>query len=246
MITDTSVYLLGVTILASALHLLFEFLAFQSDINFWQGNKSLAGLSTRTLITDLASQIIVFLFLVESEASLLVVVPSGIAILIQIWKVWKATGISISLSSKTLLQIHFKRWEEVENAKNNDQTKAVSEPKTNEVVSTTTDAVIDGNQPTKSSGFSEEMEEKLARATLEADRFATHYIGSALIPLVLALVVRSLVYDRHKSWYSWFIGSLTSCVYTFGFVFMCPQLYINHKLKSVSHLPWNVSCVIIS
>ena len=38
--------------------------------------------------------------------------------------------------------------------------------------------------------------------------------------------------------YSWGIGSLTGCVYAFGFVLMCPQLFINHKLKSVSHLPW--------
>ena len=36
-------YLSGVTMLASSLHLLFEFLAFQSDIAFWSGNKSLAG-----------------------------------------------------------------------------------------------------------------------------------------------------------------------------------------------------------
>merc|ERR1712187_722777 len=27
-------------------------------------------------------------------------------------------------------------------------------------------------------------------------------------------------------------------VYTFGFIMMTPQLYINYKLKSVEHLPW--------
>jgi len=27
-------------------------------------------------------------------------------------------------------------------------------------------------------------------------------------------------------------------VYTFGFILMTPQLFINHHLKSVSHLPW--------
>ena len=36
LITDTNVWLLAVTILASVLHLLFEFLAFQSDIAFWR------------------------------------------------------------------------------------------------------------------------------------------------------------------------------------------------------------------
>ena len=87
LISDTSVYLLGITILASLLHLVFEFLAFQSDIQFWRDNKSLAGLSTRALVTDLLSQSVVFLFLVESDSSLLVTVPSFFGILIQGWKV---------------------------------------------------------------------------------------------------------------------------------------------------------------
>lgn len=34
------------------------------------------------------------------------------------------------------------------------------------------------------------------------------------------------------------LQSLVGCVYTFGFVLMCPQLYLNYKLKSVAHLPW--------
>jgi hypothetical protein len=87
LIAETSVYLLGITMLASMLHLLFEFLAFQSDISFWKENKSLAGLSARTVVTDLISQIIVFLFLVDSNSSLLVIVPAFFGILIQIWKV---------------------------------------------------------------------------------------------------------------------------------------------------------------
>ena len=27
-------------------------------------------------------------------------------------------------------------------------------------------------------------------------------------------------------------------MYTFGFVQMVPQLYINYRLKSVAHMPW--------
>jgi len=38
-VSDTSVYLLAVTLLASVLHLLFEFLAFKSDVQFWRKNK---------------------------------------------------------------------------------------------------------------------------------------------------------------------------------------------------------------
>jgi hypothetical protein len=87
LISDTSIYMLGVTLLASVLHLLFEFLAFQSDIAFWSDNKSLAGLSTRSLITDLASQFVVVLFLVDSNTSLLVTIPAAIGVVIQMWKV---------------------------------------------------------------------------------------------------------------------------------------------------------------
>ena len=79
--------MLGITLLASLLHLLFECLAFQSDISFWQQNKSLAGLSARTVLTDLISQVIVFLFLVDSDTSLLVTIPAGFGLLIQTWKV---------------------------------------------------------------------------------------------------------------------------------------------------------------
>jgi hypothetical protein len=44
----------------------------------------------------------------------------------------------------------------------------------------------------------------------------------------------------YKSWYSWLISNLANAVYTFGFISMCPQLYVNYRLKSVAHLPWKV------
>jgi len=32
-------------------------------------------------------------------------------------------------------------------------------------------------------------------------------------------------------------SNAANCVYTLGFVSLCPQLFINYKLKSVAHLP---------
>ena len=34
------------------------------------------------------------------------------------------------------------------------------------------------------------------------------------------------------------LGSVVGCVYTFGFIMMTPQLFINYKLKSTAHMPW--------
>ena len=50
LIADTKTWLLAVTMLASVLHLLFEFLAFKSDVDFWKNNKSMKGLSFRSYV----------------------------------------------------------------------------------------------------------------------------------------------------------------------------------------------------
>lgn len=46
------------------------------------------------------------------------------------------------------------------------------------------------------------------------------------------------MYEKHKSWYSFVVGTAVGFVYTFGFIGMTPQLFINYKLKSVAHMPW--------
>eukprot|EP00913_Durusdinium_trenchii_P024619 g23111.t1 len=43
---------------------------------------------------------------------------------------------------------------------------------------------------------------------------------------------------QHRGWYSFFVSTAAGGVYTFGFVMMTPQLYINYKLQSVEHMPW--------
>ena len=46
---ETSPWLLGLTFVVSLLHMLFDFLAFKNDIQFWRKKKSMAGMSVRTL-----------------------------------------------------------------------------------------------------------------------------------------------------------------------------------------------------
>ena len=85
------------------------------------------------------------------------------------------------------------------------------------------------------------------------------YMSYVLYPVVVGYSIYSLRYEAHKGWYTWVLGSLVGAVYTFGFIMMTPQLYINYKLKSVSatrpgtrrlvdahsclqvaHMPWRV------
>ena len=46
--------------------------------------------------------------------------------------------------------------------------------------------------------------------------------------------------------WSWAIHALAHGVYTFGFVLMTPQLFINYKLKSVAHLYGNFDIIILT
>ncbi|CAG8571160.1 14794_t:CDS:10 [Funneliformis caledonium] len=79
-----------------------------------------------------------------------------------------------------------------------------------------------------------ESEEK----TKEYDRLAFKYLSWIAYPLLTSYAIYSLVYNSHKSWYSFVLSTLVGFVYAFGFIMMTPQLFINYKLKSVAHMPW--------
>ncbi|KAF7456422.1 cleft lip and palate transmembrane protein 1 (clptm1) protein [Cryptosporidium felis] len=78
-------------------------------------------------------------------------------------------------------------------------------------------------------------QEKLSR---HYDSIAIKYMSIMLIPCISAYAGYSLKYHKFRNWYSFIISTLAGTVYTFGFIMMTPQLYINYKLKSVDHLPW--------
>ena len=73
--------------------------------------------------------------------------------------------------------------------------------------------------------------------TQEYDEIAFRYLYIVAVPLLLAYAVYSLVYETHKSWYSFVIETLVGSVYAYGFLMMVPSLYINYRLKSVAHMP---------
>uniref|UniRef100_M8CIG0 Cleft lip and palate transmembrane protein 1-like protein n=1 Tax=Aegilops tauschii TaxID=37682 RepID=M8CIG0_AEGTA len=180
-------YLLGLTMIVSLFHSLFDFLAFKNDIQFWNKNKSMEGLSAKSVVLNFICQLIIFLYLLDNDTSWMILASSGVGVCIEFWKIGKA--------------MH------VENK------------------------------------------------TKEYDALAMKYLTYVLLVLMAGFAIYSLKYDKHKSWYSWILSSLTSCVYMFGgiaacvkinrsggdhsrFIMMCPQLFINYKLKSVAHMPW--------
>eukprot|EP00118_Oscarella_pearsei_P001954 m.8995 g.8995 ORF g.8995 m.8995 type:complete len:531 (+) comp21015_c0_seq1:75-1667(+) len=92
---DTNLYLLSLTFFVSAFHLLFDFLAFKNDITYWKERESMAGLSSRTVAWRCFSQFVIFLYLMDEDTSLIVIIPAGIATVIEFWKVTKAYKLSL-------------------------------------------------------------------------------------------------------------------------------------------------------
>ncbi|KAL3908242.1 MAG: hypothetical protein SGARI_003152, partial [Bacillariaceae sp.] len=218
LIADTNVALLGITVLASALHLLFEFLTFKNEVSFWQNNSDLTGLSVRSLFLDMIGQFIIVLYLIDMDSSLLMTVPSAIGVLIALWKCQRAAGLAFVKMSRS------------------DKGKPAAFYNTlprmfgYELRATRLEAMSKDKNTKKSDGGVTAHD--LQALTIEADRKATSLLGTILLPLVLGYTFYSLVMEEHVSWYSWLITSASSAVYAFGFVLMTPQLFLNYKLKS--------------
>jgi hypothetical protein len=90
----------------------------------------------------------------------------------------------------------------------------------------------------KMRSVSKDGEENALSSVAKEDRMYMWYLMVALVPLVMIFCVYRLIYYKYRSWYSWFILSLTAASEVFGFVTMTPQIFLNHRLKSVEHLPW--------
>lgn len=220
LVADTNVMLLGVTIMASTLHTLFEFLTFKSDVEFWRSNKDLTGLSVRALFMDFFSQTIILLFLIEKDSSLLMIIPSAVGCLIALWKFQRGSGLKFIRASSD------KRTEKIWN-------------KFFGLFGVHLRATR--LQASTKSGAKESKQKDLAALTEEMDQLATKFLGIYFIlPLVISYTAYTLLKEQHSGWYSWAITSASSAVYGIGFVLMTPQLFLNYKLKSVAHLPWRV------
>jgi hypothetical protein len=83
-------------------------------------------------------------------------------------------------------------------------------------------------------------ENKNEQDTEDIDAKGMRYLKYVLYPLSAAWGLYNLYQYSYKSWWSWLVSSLADFAYTFGFINMWPQIFINYKLKSVAHMPWRV------
>ena len=64
------------------------------------------------------------------------------------------------------------------------------------------------------------------------------YMSYVLYPFLVCYVIYTYLYgEKTESLYTFILQSLVGFIYTFGFIEMTPQLYINYKLQSVEHMP---------
>ena len=207
--------------LASALHLLFEFLTFKSEVSFWRSNNDLTGLSVRSLFLDVMGKTIILLYLIERDSSVLVTVPSGIGLLIAMWKCQRASGLTLAKVTE-------------------DRRILASVPLWNKIPRLFGFEIRVPRLELENRSKDGSKEEKLRALTIESDKLATRSLGVILFPAVLAYSVYSFVTQEYTGWYSWMVTTASSAIYALGFVLMTPQLFLNYKLKSVAHLPWQV------
>lgn len=90
LLTESPPELLLLTVLISFLHLMFDILAFKSEIGFWRKIKSVKGVSMQSLTLSTISQLIVALYLYDNDTTLLVLAPLSFSVLVSFWKVFKS------------------------------------------------------------------------------------------------------------------------------------------------------------
>lgn len=198
MLTETNPILLITTAIVTVLHMLFEFLAFSSDVKHWKNkdkNNDLVGVSLNTILTNVFVQLIILLYLHDSseETSWMILFTQGIGLLIEAWKITKVVDVRIRPSNNII-------------------------------------------------GYTVKFEDKHVlsedeKKTQEYDRLAFKIVAWGALPLLIGYSIYSLLYQTHRSWYSFIITTLAQAIYMFGFVQLIPQLIINYKLKSVAHMP---------
>jgi hypothetical protein len=190
----TSPWYLLLIVVVTILHMVFEFLAFSSEVSYWKKKDNLTGISVGTIMTSIVTQTIILLYLIDSseETSWMILGSQAMGVAVESWKLTKALTVNVKPAPPGSL-IPYRL------------------------------DVQDKHVLSK-----EELETK------EFDRVAFKIVAAGSAPLLIGYTIYSALYQTHRGWWSFTIGTLTSFVYTFGFVALIPQLIVNYKSKSVA------------
>lgn len=185
---DSNPWLLGTTAVVSVLHMIFELLAFKSDVGHWRSKKDNVGVSFRTILSNVVMQSIIFLYLLDNNdnTSWMILFGQGMGIAIEAWKVTKTVNVRVR--------------------------EPAAGTYAHKLGLPYTVVLEDKHQLS-------ETEEQ----TEEYDKIAFKYMGMLAVPLLLAYAGYSLMYESHKSWYSFIITTLVGSVYAYGFLMMVSQ-----------------------
>lgn len=74
---------------------LLKHVRLSADIQFWNKNKSMEGLSAKSVVVNFFCQLIVFLYLLDNDTSWMILASSGIGCCIEFWKIGKAMHVEV-------------------------------------------------------------------------------------------------------------------------------------------------------
>uniref|UniRef100_A0A8H7XXW1 Cleft lip and palate associated transmembrane protein n=1 Tax=Psilocybe cubensis TaxID=181762 RepID=A0A8H7XXW1_PSICU len=99
MLLETNPWFLALTGLVSLLHVVFEMLAFKSDVTHWRAKKEMVGVSVRLvqIVTNVFVQLVILLYLIDNNenTSWMILMGSGMGVIIEAWKITKAVDIKV-------------------------------------------------------------------------------------------------------------------------------------------------------
>ncbi|KAH8682801.1 cleft lip and palate transmembrane protein 1-domain-containing protein [Tricladium varicosporioides] len=98
---DTNPWLLGTTVIVSVLHMIFEMLAFKSDISHYRNKKNNIGISVRSILGNVFMQAVIFLYLMDNNenTSWMILFSQGMGILLEFWKITTVVNVRVRPAS---------------------------------------------------------------------------------------------------------------------------------------------------